>query len=289
MLKQLIPSESEMKKWVVNSAGASKLDPSDRGLAYGDGLFETIAVRNSACRFLDDHLTRLLSGCEDLKITPPDSTQLINSIEELIRNDRCTNGIIKIIVTRGNGPRGYAFDVATSEVTIAIGVSSEEPLAPSLEGVSVRHCTTTVSRNKSFAGIKTLNRLPQVMARSEWQGELFAEGLMSDDRGNLIGGTMSNLFIVRDKVIWTPPVTEAGIAGVMRGKVLESAETLNIKVTQRYFSKSYLCAACEVFLSNSLIGIWPVKQFEDQSFKVGPVTRQIMAALAKQGVTECMS
>jgi 4-amino-4-deoxychorismate lyase len=126
------------------------------------------------------------------------------------------------------------------------------------------------------------------MARAEWQDDRFAEGLMSDDRGNLIGGTMSNLFIVLDNEIWTPPVNEAGIAGVMRGKILESAETLNIRITQRYFSTPDINAACEVFLSNSLIGIWPVKQFEDQSFNVGPVTRQIMAALAKQGVTECL-
>jgi len=277
-----------MNKWIINSAGASKLEPGDRGLAYGDGLFETIAVRNSACRFLGEHLTRLLTGCQQLQIAPPDSTQLITSIDELIRNERCTNGVIKIIVTRGNGQRGYAFDAATSEATVVIGVSTEEPDIPPAEGISVRGCTTTVSRNNALAGIKTLNRLPQVMARAEWQDDRFAEGLMSDDRGNLIGGTMSNLFIVRDNEIWTPPVNEAGIAGVMRGKILESAETLNIRTTQRYFSKPDINTACEVFLSNSLIGIWPVKQFEDQSFDVGPVTRQIMAALAKQGVTECL-
>jgi 4-amino-4-deoxychorismate lyase len=277
-----------MNKWVVNSAGASILDPGDRGLAYGDGLFETIAVRNSACRFLDEHLTRLLTGCRQLHIPPPDSVQLVTSIDELIRTECCTNGVIKIIVTRGNGPRGYAFDPTTSEATVAIGVTSAEPYIPSAEGVSVRDCTTTVSRNNALAGIKTLNRLPQVMARAEWQDDHFAEGLMSDDRGNLISGTMSNLFIVRDNEIWTPPVTEAGIAGVMRGKILESAETMNIKVTQRYFSKPDINGACEVFLSNSLIGIWPVKQFEEHSFNVGPVTRLIMAALAKQGVTECL-
>jgi len=276
-----------MQKWLINTADANSIDANDRGLAYGDGLFETIAVRNSACRFLDAHLQRLQQSCKKLAIPAPDETRLIDNIRTLIADQDCEHGVIKIIVTRGTGPRGYGFKSESLAPTIMTGISATEPAKTNADGIRAQYCLTPASRNSSLAGMKTLNRLAQVMARSEWTDPQIAEGLMTDDRGNLVGGTMTNLFVVAAGELWTPPVTEFGVAGVMRSKILQIARDLKLKIKEDDFSLTFVNDADELFVSNSLIGIWPINSLNERSYPVGPVTHQLMEGLASQGVTEC--
>jgi 4-amino-4-deoxychorismate lyase len=275
-----------MDKWLVDGEQSTTLAISDRGLAYGDGLFETIAIRNGACRFMHAHIERLQRGCERLAIPAPDPAQLQREAAALITATNCAHGTLKIIITRGSGPRGYAFAAAAVVPSRIVGISVGTRDAVH-DGVRIRFCDTPVSRNPALAGIKSLNRLAQVMARAEWHEPNIAEGLMTDDRGNLIGGTMTNLFIVRNGNLRTPPVTDCGIAGIMRSKVIASATQLGLNVDEMYFSRRELENATEIFLTNCLIGLWPVHAIETLEFTTGPITQQIKSALATAGVTEC--
>jgi 4-amino-4-deoxychorismate lyase len=276
-----------MDAWLVNDSENTAIPVTDRGLAYGDGLFETIALREGRCRFVTDHLARLEVGCERLAIPFPGAERIERNIRRLCKQNGARDGVVKIVVTRGAGPRGYAYDPTAVTPMLCVGLAASEPPIVPPDGIRVRLCTTTVSRNPQLAGMKTLNRLPQVLGRAEWQNPEIAEGLMSDEHGNLIGGTMSNVFIVAGPELVTPPTTAAGIAGIMRAKVMQAAEQCGIDLRERDIDVRTLEHVDECFVTNSLIGIWPVSRLGNTRYDIGPVTRRLMDALAAQGVSEC--
>jgi len=149
-------------------------------------------------------------------------------------------------------------------------------------GVPVRWCETRLARQPRLAGIKHLNRLEQVLARAEWRDE-FAEGLMCDTEGQVIEGTMSNLFLVQKGTLVTPDLSQSGVAGVMRAEVLEQADRLGIPHVLQPVSVGMVEQAEELFLTNSLIGIWPVARLEAQHYAVaGKITQTLQAALHAQ-------
>ncbi|UCG71534.1 MAG: aminodeoxychorismate lyase [Chromatiales bacterium] len=275
-----------MTTWLVNGQRDGRLSPTDRGLAYGDGLFETIALRTGRLRFLDYHFERLVFGCERLGIPVPDTDQLTQELETA-RED-CTDGTAKIIITRGVGPRGYRPPPAALPTRV-VGVTATDASVKSVwrEGIRVRLCDTRLSENETFGGMKTLNRLEQVMARNEWRTPDIAEGLMMTDSGHVICGTASNLFLVRDDTLLTPSLERCGVRGVMRRVILEEAERLGIVVQRPVVTRAMLAAAEEVFVSNSLQGIGPVTAWNDERYGVGELTRALMAGLAERGVQEC--
>lgn len=275
-----------MGKWLVDGRESQTVAVEDRGLAYGDGLFETIAVRGRRCRFLAEHLQRLKGGCERLRIPLPHQPILTSEAEALAKD--CDYGALKIIVTRGTGPRGYAAP-GTPRPLRALGLECTEPSRPEYVqfGVRVRYCAMPLGRNPALAGLKTLNRLEQVIARSEWADPDIQEGLMLDSRGCVTCGTMTNLFLVADNALLTPVLTEAGVAGIMRSKILEEARSAGIETHELTISTDDVANAAEVFVSNALIGIWPVREIDGKGYTRGPITLQIMRALSTIGVKEC--
>jgi 4-amino-4-deoxychorismate lyase len=275
-----------MTQWLVNGMPDGSLSPQDRGLTYGDGLFETIALRAGKFRLLDFHLERLQVGCERLGIPPPATELLRAELKQVAVN--CTSGTGKIIITRGCGPRGYRAP-AQAQATRLVGLfpDSAGSLPSWRDGIRVRWCRTPVAENPALAGLKTLNRLEQVLARSEWEDEAITEGLMSTPQGQVIGGTMSNLFMVDDGQLLTPDLSRCGISGVMRRLILKVAAELAINAFEQSIDAERLLAADEVFLSNSLQGIAPVIQLDDQPLPIGPVSRKLMQALSQRGVSEC--
>lgn len=266
-----------MDSWIVNGTTIDRVAAGDRGLAYGDGLFETIRVQNAACMFLNAHLERLTAACAALDIPAPDHAELQRLAAELIGRQQCSSGTLKIIVTRGAGQRGYRYDRELAQPTVILGIEASPAPPEHSAGVRVRYCETRVSRNPALAGIKSLNRLPQVLARAEWDDPAITEGLMLDDRDNLIAGTMTNLFIVKDNRIMTAPVDQCGIAGIMRSKIFSWAAEMGVACDEQYFGLNELETAAEIFLTNSLIGIWPVNQVESLRFKVGPQTDRLVS------------
>lgn len=275
-----------MTNWLVNGERDGRLSPADRGLAYGDGLFETIALRAGRLRFLDYHFDRLLAGCERLEIPAPDPDQLTQELQQAGRG--CREGTAKIVITRGTGNRGYRPPAAVHPTRV-VGVTpaDDEPGPAWRDGIRVRFCAMPLSENVVFAGMKTLNRLEQVMARNEWHTPEIAEGLMLTESGQVVCGTMSNLFLVSDGALLTPSVSRCGVRGVMRRVILEEARQLGIAVHKPVITPATLSAATELFVSNSLRGIGPVTGWHDEHRAVGEVTRALMAALVQRGVHEC--
>lgn len=145
----------------------------------------------------------------------------------------------------------------------------------------MRLCQLRLALNARLAGIKHLNRLEQVLARAEW-GDDYAEGLMLNPRDEVVDGTMSNVFAVMDHVLVTPEIVDGGVAGVMRALVLERAATLGIPHRVRPLPLAELGRARELFLTNSLIGVWPVRRLDERVFRVGPVTQALQRAIAEE-------
>ncbi|VVM53753.1 Aminodeoxychorismate lyase [Pseudomonas fluorescens] len=261
-----------MDSW-VDGQPADALSLKDRGLAYGDGLFETIAVHNGAPVLLDRHLVRLAKGCQRLAINLDHSalcTELSSYAQAL------GDGVLKLIVTRGDGLRGYAPDPSAQARRILQGnPPAAYPVANAEQGVRLFPCSTRLSRQPLLAGLKHLNRLEQVIARSEWQDTDHAEGLMLDQVGRVIEGVFSNLFLVRDGVLITADLKRCGVAGVMRAELLFQAESLAIPTQITDISLDQLQWADEVFVCNSVYGVWPVRAYAALSWPVGPLTRKL--------------
>ena len=256
---------------LVNGQAQDHIAVADRGLHYGDGLFETIAVNGGQPRLWERHCRRLSTGCQRLGIAQPDPEMMFEEACRVCAGiDR---GIMKIILTRGAGGRGYRPPQSGQATRImAMYPWPAYPEANWRQGVAVRVCATRLGRNPALAGMKHLNRLEQVLARSEWDDPHIAEGLMLDDDGHVIAATMSNLFIVTAQGLLTPVLAACGVAGVMRGVVLDLAAELDIAREETPLRLEDLHRADEVFLTNALIGIWPVSRIEQRNYSVGSLT-----------------
>ena len=145
--------------------------------------------------------------------------------------------------------------------------------------ITVRICSMKLGTNERLAGLKTLNRLESVLARSEWRDKRIVEGLLRDADENIVCGTMSNLFIRRGNVLVTPLLDRCGVAGVMRRWVLEQAPALGLKLTLRRVSLRDLRGAEEVFMTNALSGLMSVGEINDGSRKLRPSRTATAAAL----------
>lgn len=265
-------------KTLINGQETDQISFLDRGLQYGDGVFETIAVQNKALLCLDEHLNRLEKGCKQLRIPLPDKTLLINEASSLIETNE--RGVIKIIITRGQGGRGYALpDKTQSNRIVSLYPFPDYPTKNSTQGVIVRVCDYRYVKNPALAGIKHLNRLEQVIARSEWTDNSIAEGIVLDQENNVIEGTMSNVFCVIDNVLCTPDLTMCGVEGVIRNKLIQLCPSLNINVEVKKISLEEILISKEVFICNSVLGLWPVKMIEEKLFSIGDKTQKIKQAL----------
>jgi 4-amino-4-deoxychorismate lyase len=265
---------------LVNGRVASKLAASDRGLHYGDGLFETIAVFAGKPELYELHLKRLESGCRRLAIEVPSRESLDEEVTQLCRHLSC--GVLKIVITRGSGGRGYRPPSPRPPPTRILSVHPwpDYPHYFATEGITLRLCCTPLGDNPALAGMKHLNRLEQVLAQNEWADPAIPEGLMLDTQGQVIEGTMSNLFIVREGGLQTPDLSRCGVAGVMREFILEQAGALGARVTIQPLMLADLKEAEELFVCNSIIGLWPVRRLEQYAYPMGPLTQRLRRLLA---------
>jgi 4-amino-4-deoxychorismate lyase len=190
------------------------------------------------------------------------------------------DGVLKLIVTRGSGPRGYAPPETLAPMRIVFATPASVISATyACEGVAVRLCDTRLAVQPALAGIKHLNRLEQVLARAEWRDPQIAEGLMLDTDDNVIEGTMSNLFCVRDGALYTPELDRCGVRGITRERILEHARAVCLPAHEIRLRLDDLYAADELFICNTFMGIWPVRRLVGHPFVPGPVTRRLAAAL----------
>jgi 4-amino-4-deoxychorismate lyase len=263
--------------WLVNGQSTG-IDPADRGLAYGDGLFETMAASEGRIRWLDLHLDRLEEGCRRLEIPAPSRSLVTREIEACCpRNGRV---VVKLIVTRGPGARGYSPpESPTPTRVLAIAPWPDYPESYYRDGITIRTCRLRLGENPALAGIKHLCRLEQVLAQLELRGQAVQQGLMLDASGSVAQGTSGNIFIVAGGELVTPSLARCGIKGVMRRVVLEASRALDLRAEEGEVVPADLLGADEVFMTNALFGIWPVTELDGRRFPVGPTTERLMAHL----------
>ena len=269
---------------LVNGQPQPTVAVQDRGLAYGDGVFETIAVDEAGIQFWPQHWQRLQQGLQCLAFDC-DLEQLKQAIETdihtLLQHHAEPRSVLKITVSRGEGGRGYLPPLAanpTRIVQLSPWPAGREQL--SLSGVNVRLCQHPWGENKALAGLKHLNRLDQVLARNEWHHDECHEGIMLNQQGHVQSGVMSNVFLETNGQLFTPTNIGAGINGIMAGQITGLAKELGIDVHRQSISLDMLKSAQGVFLSNSINGIWPVVKFELVDYAIGPLTQRLQQALA---------
>jgi 4-amino-4-deoxychorismate lyase len=263
---------------LVNGVVSESLDVGDRGLQFGDGLFETMARVAGCVRRLEMHLARLRGGCERLGIEYPGDDLLKSEIARL--GSEPGRAVIKLIVTRGVSARGYAASAGAPTRVLGLHPWPQHPRDASSAGVAIRFCDLRLPDQPALAGLKHLNRLEQVLARREWQDPAIAEGLMCDARGNVVCGTMSNVFVAREGKLVTPSMDRAGVRGTLRETVLQRARAMGVAVVETDdVSRADILRADELFLTNAIIGVWPVRQLEDRQWIPGALTRRLIAAI----------
>ncbi len=266
-----------MTTW-INGRPGDCIDPGDRGLQFGDGLFETLRIDAGRPCFWPRHRQRLAAGCDRLGIDGLDWPLLERELHALAAEQ--PRAALKLIVTRGSSERGYRADAALAANRILrLAALPAPPPAP----LRVRLCAWRLAVQPALAGIKHLNRLDQVMARREWDDPGIAEGLVLDRRGRLVEGTMSNLFLVRDGRLLTPDLSDCGVAGILRSVIIDRAAEEGIALSRQPLTLDDLAAADEVLLCNSLLGLCPVGRVEGiGEFRPGPVGRRLQQRLARQ-------
>lgn len=269
-----------LPRFRVNGVDGGAVSAADRGLQYGDGVFETLAVRDGRPLRIARHLQRLAAGCAALGIPGPDLAADARAF--------CVGvprAVLKLIVTRGGGGRGYAPPPdAVPTTVLALHPWPELPAAWATDGIAVGWCSTTVAVQPALAGVKHLNRLEQVLARRElaahdgWQ-----DGLMCDAAGNVIEATQGNLFVARGGALLTPALDGGGVAGIIRGMLIETAPSLGIACEAATLSRTMVETADEAFICNSIVGILPLRRIGARTVRApGPLTAQLQHWLSAQ-------
>ncbi|RDS80514.1 aminodeoxychorismate lyase [Dyella monticola] len=253
---------------LVNGQPGDSVLALDRGLSYGDGLFETIRFESDKAPLWTRHMQRLAIGCERLRMPAPDAALLWR--EACQATGELRQCVVRITLTRGCGERGYALPAVTETTRIVAAFPMPQvPDASYIHGVRLHLCRTALADQPLLAGIKHLNRLEQVLARAEWNDPAIAEGLVCDTHGNVISATAANLFAVVDGVLVTPSVARCGVAGVARAAMLDAFEHCQV----RDLPLEACRRASELFLSSSIRGILPVQAVGDTVYAPGPAVR----------------
>lgn len=279
-----------MGDWYKHGAKIDSVAVDDRALQYGDGVFETIAVRDGRPRFWDLHVKRLGKGCNRLGLAMPAVNILRRDLDRALAKTTANTTFCtaKLIISAGGDQRGYQRP-PSEHPNSYIGIFPARPLPAGFyrTGVAAYPCKTAISTQAALAGIKSLNRLDQVLARSEWDTDEYFEGLMCDSDKNLVCGTMTNLFFVRNNKIETPSLSRSGVAGVMRQRIIALLAENNIGCTEVFIQASALDGVDEMFVSNSQIGVLPIRRFGSHRWPAGEATQSVMALLAYNLVPEC--
>jgi branched-chain amino acid aminotransferase len=236
---------------------AARIDPTDRGLLLGDGLFETIAVRNGAPRRLPAHLARLRLGAAVLNIPVPQTDERIGSlINEVLTANALADAVVRITLTRGPGGRGI---VPSAEPTPTLMIVSAAQPAPAEPARVIIAQDTRRNEFSPLAQIKTLNYLDNIIARQEATAQNADDALLLNTAGRIAESTVANIFVLVNGGLVTPPVTEGALPGVMRAETIRLARAEELPVTI-----DMLAQASEVFLTNAL-GLRPVVKINDHT------------------------
>ncbi len=260
----------------VDGVASEVVTVRDRALHYGDAAFTTIRVHAQQPCWIDDHLQRLLLACSGLRLPQPDWASLRAEIDRAAAG--AGTAIVKVLLTRGDGARGYAPHGASGRRLVMSYAAPVVEIDPYVNGARLRFGDLVLSEQPLLAGLKHANRLEQVMARAEWNDSSIAEALLCDAAGRVISATAANLFARFGTELRTPALDRAGVAGVCRQRVLQSPPA-GFSVTVADMPRARLFAADELFLSNAVRGIVPVRALGDHCYDSNRVARLLMQVL----------
>ncbi len=265
---------------LVNGEPGNLISIRDRGLLYGDGVFRTMRVSNGQALHWPLHYQKLQHDCAALSISCPDFAQLSAELENLLSNQ--LDCAIKLIVTRGISTRGYAPSTQTTPTHIwDVAPLPDYPATWTTHGIKARLCHLRLSQQPRLAGIKHLSRLENVLAAGECSDAEIVEGLLMDADGNVIEGVRSNLFAVLDGALATPSLLGCGVAGIQRDRVIAWAKANNLPLEIRALNWDEVINADELFIVNSLIGVWPIRELEQSRWTDFVMTRQVQQGLSE--------
>lgn len=265
---------------LINGVPGDQVSIYDRGFLYGDGVFRTLRVLGGYIQCWQRHYRKLQQDCVALRITCPEAALLFEELRRLI--EQRPDGVAKIIITRGEQTaRGYApVENMISTRILSLTPPLDCPDGNYSHGVRLRICDLRLAHQPKLAGIKHLNRLENVLAAAEWSDPDIAEGLLLDIFGNVIEGVRSNLFMVRNGELFTPNLSSCGVAGIQRERVIDWAAKHGVPCWVRQFGLAELLVADEVFLVNSLIGLWPVRELSGRNWSHHPISMQVQESLS---------
>lgn len=250
-----------------------ELDAGDRGLAYGDGLFETVRVFRQQPVWWSGHWARLARGAAALGIGLPQRDWLEAELGPLL-SVAPEDAVLKLVLTRGAGGRGYAADTDIEPtLVLSVHAAPARPTGP----LALRWCNTRVAIQPALAGIKHLNRLEQVLARSEWRDPAIHEGLMLDTEGHVACATAANVFAYIGGRWLTPPVHRRGVAGVARAWVLANMP----EAAEAELTPADVESAEALFLCNAVRGILPVGSLGEHRWAAHPALDELRRRLAR--------
>ncbi|MBI5430803.1 MAG: aminodeoxychorismate lyase [Nitrosomonadales bacterium] len=266
---------------LVNGRQGDLISIRDRGLLYGDGVFRTLRASRGRALHWPLHYRKLQHDCVALGIPCPDLALLTAELDSLLLNH--PDGVVKLIVTRGLGARGYAPPTRVEPTRIwDVTPAPDYPVDWAISGIKARLCQLRLSRQPRLAGIKHLNRLENVLAVAESSDMGIGEGLLMDTADNVIEGTRSNLFLVSKGALITPELSGCGVSGVQRDRVMAWAARHNLPMQVRNVRLQEVMKADEVFVVSSVIGLWPIRELEQCRWTAFPVAEQIRLSLAEQ-------
>ena len=261
----------------------AKISVFDHGLLYGDGVFEGIRFYNGRVFRLEQHIRRLYDCARAILLKIPlTPEEMIAATCATCAANGLRDGYIRLVVTRGVGPMGLSpFKCPVPSVIIIadkIALYSEESYRTGLTMATV--ATRRPSHDILSPQVKSLNYLNNIMAKVEAIQAGAEEGLMLNDVGLVAECTGDNIFIVRDGVISTPPLSSGALDGITRGAAFDIAKELGITIREREFSRHDVFIADECFLTGTAAEVIAAVKLDGREIgdgKPGPVTQRVIA------------
>lgn len=255
---------------LINGSFEQSISALDRGFAYGDGVFRTMRVRNGLPVSWPFHYQKLVADCAVIGIVCPSAELLMSDFQKLFERElfaAAGDQVAKVVITRGEGERGYAPPVITVPTRVLIK-SNMPQYAKSHEeqGVQLHVCDIKLAAQPKLAGIKHLNRLENVIARMEWRDESIFDGLMLSQANQVIECTTSNIFVRFGQQLVTPDLSQCGVAGITRQRILGLGSVLGFTIATQELSLNQLLGADEVIICNSLYGAFQVTKIGSTSW-----------------------
>ncbi|MES2500531.1 MAG: aminodeoxychorismate lyase [Pseudomonadota bacterium] len=274
---------SHAQTFIINGSFDFAISPLDRGFAYGDGVFRTMLVRNGLPECWPQHYQKLVADCAAIKIVCPSAELLMSDLQQLFSLQEVAQNsvaVVKIIITRGEGERGYAPPAITSPLRALI--KADPPVYPDSyfsEGVDLHICKTPLAAQPLLAGVKHLNRLENVLARMEWNDPSLTDGIMLDSENHVIECTSANIFMRHGGMLITPNIDKCGVAGITRQRIIDLAHLVGLTVKIETFDLAKLFLADEVFITNSLYGVFQVKNLQQKHWLPSSLAADIRKVL----------